>query len=1157
MSFLIKTLLGDGVVHPPEDGVDKDKPSTQEEQGKQRVPTRTLILRIQSCTVAQDRRDALKELLSCTDLPYVMAAKEVSYLCNVLRNFPDDEEIVESSLAVLSSITDLAGYPSAPSTYSVSEKEKRRIRDSFLHELISEVPLFLNHVNKGSFWSRFHSVQMLQRLEEYDSSAVHKLLLSSHGIGVLVDILNDNSHGGALRNEGLVLFTAITATDTELQTLLAFDNAFETLFSVVKEEGGLDGGVIVSDCLTIVHNMLRNNKATQKLFREMGCARLLCSLIEAVPEHVKSSMKNIVSQKKQGGTNDGDDAETGFTPLSNVQSVVVLMAVSILSCILREAEAHQEGPTAQDALLQSGVLDPLASLALVGAAVDDAARVEAMRTLAVLLNGRRVGIEKFLQLQVVTLLRGEAPMQVEEWTALRALLHVLLRVEDRVMQTAAAQTIFALLSVPACEGRVGSILLKGFASPSSSPSSSTTKASVTMVASKNILTPDCGSAISSAIFGSSGSTECSGKYYAALLLERLLCIPSAVEEIDLSEQRESTTLPIPKQSTSPVTNNVFIAYVQYVTKCFRGQGEMDLNTLSACFRALLRWIMSSRKAALLFLSNIGCYKTLLQRSGQDNGPVHVRFWAAVLCAALCVTVTKEKLSVTSDVAVPEEQMKTEKRSKSEMDDGTSSVSSSSSSALGRRQLLELFLNYLGGPAIFDSLLFDVKASSPVWSDPPKNAFLKPTPVLYDENIKTMILGIIKDFNGICPSRGRIHELQVSASLDEGAIPSAHASTSDEVLYSNKPLDISSNSAAVNTFLAGQTLPGVALNPPESHDGGDTLSQSNLKSLRESTPEKGEGGEAVATAALREMYETQIATLTQRNTELERELHLLQDQVKFDAEQREAAADRETRQLEEMESLREHIRVLEEALGAEEEQRRVLAQSLNMLEAQLQGARGAPGGGNGNGEALALLEEVRRVTDERDELLVLAGELAESPALRPSDLPSPSPPLPPPSAAPSVAPEAMKEERGGYFHHQLPIGGSESTPSRAQIFDSPEPNNPTGRFSTSSAQQGLQYQYQHHHRLQIPGGAPFERVETNGHDRGGIMSNIPVDGGRNPFANISSDDFMNNGDGEVPTEEVEKQPVFSTPNQRRSVPLHYNPFANMSDPGPDDDPGDLR
>ncbi|ESL05074.1 hypothetical protein TRSC58_07322 [Trypanosoma rangeli SC58] len=302
MSFLVKTLLGDNVVHPVAHNRAASSAPQQDEEAddaKRRVPTRTLILRVQSCTVAQDRRDALTELQASPDLPYVMAAKEVSYLCHILRSFPDDNDAVESSLALLSGITDLTSYPVGSANYTVSEKEKRRIRDSFLHEIVPEVPLFLNHVKAGGFWTRFHAVQILQRLQEYDSSAVHKLLLSSHGIGVLLDILNDSNHGGALRNEGLVLITSITATDTELQTLLAFDNAFETLFRVIKEEGGLDGGVIVSDCLTIVHNMLRDNKATQKLFREMECARLVCALLKAVPERVRTAIHHTASLKKQ------------------------------------------------------------------------------------------------------------------------------------------------------------------------------------------------------------------------------------------------------------------------------------------------------------------------------------------------------------------------------------------------------------------------------------------------------------------------------------------------------------------------------------------------------------------------------------------------------------------------------------------------------------------------------------------------------------------------------------------------------------------------------------------------------------------------------------------------------------------------------------------
>lgn len=61
----------------------------------------------------------------------------------------------------------------------------------------------------------------------------------------------------------------MTMIDTEVQTLLAFDNAFEALAQLIYAVGGVKGKEVTLECLGIMHNMLRSNKATQKYFREM------------------------------------------------------------------------------------------------------------------------------------------------------------------------------------------------------------------------------------------------------------------------------------------------------------------------------------------------------------------------------------------------------------------------------------------------------------------------------------------------------------------------------------------------------------------------------------------------------------------------------------------------------------------------------------------------------------------------------------------------------------------------------------------------------------------------------------------------------------------------------------------------------------------------
>jgi hypothetical protein len=45
---------------------------------------------------------------------------------------------------------------------------------------------------------------------------------------------------------------------------------FERLLHIVKREGIEDGGIIVCDCLKIMHNILRGNKLTQKLFLQVS-----------------------------------------------------------------------------------------------------------------------------------------------------------------------------------------------------------------------------------------------------------------------------------------------------------------------------------------------------------------------------------------------------------------------------------------------------------------------------------------------------------------------------------------------------------------------------------------------------------------------------------------------------------------------------------------------------------------------------------------------------------------------------------------------------------------------------------------------------------------------------------------------------------------------
>lgn len=86
--------------------------------------------------------------------------------------------------------------------------------------------------------------------------------------------------------EGLLLLTALTPSSTDLQKLVAFENAFDRIFNIIDLEGSLtQGGMLVQDCLSLLANLLRLNVSNQSYFRETGWTKKLANLLkEALKE---------------------------------------------------------------------------------------------------------------------------------------------------------------------------------------------------------------------------------------------------------------------------------------------------------------------------------------------------------------------------------------------------------------------------------------------------------------------------------------------------------------------------------------------------------------------------------------------------------------------------------------------------------------------------------------------------------------------------------------------------------------------------------------------------------------------------------------------------------------------------------------------------------
>lgn len=75
----------------------------------------------------------------------------------------------------------------------------------------------------------------------------------------------------------------MTPASEEIQKLVAFENAFETLCSLMESEGGLThGSEVIADCLSLLANLLRLNIPNQSYFRETGCIQKLAKLLADV-----------------------------------------------------------------------------------------------------------------------------------------------------------------------------------------------------------------------------------------------------------------------------------------------------------------------------------------------------------------------------------------------------------------------------------------------------------------------------------------------------------------------------------------------------------------------------------------------------------------------------------------------------------------------------------------------------------------------------------------------------------------------------------------------------------------------------------------------------------------------------------------------------------
>ncbi|GAA5950474.1 hypothetical protein JCM3765_004560 [Sporobolomyces pararoseus] len=224
----------------------------------------------------EERRAALLGLKGLSrDWKSEVGSRALPILLGVLEDDATQDvetaKAVVETLSLLCEVEEVDGRP-------VRDDSGLRNTDSFL-STPSALHRLLTLLTPTHFYLRFFSLQLLGILLNNKSKEVQSYVLTSPGgIGRLVETLDDSRE--IIRNESLLLIIALTTANAEIQKLLAFEGAFDKLFSIVRNEGGIgSGGIVVQDCLAAIAGLLRWNVSNQNYFRETSCVPLLAPLL--------------------------------------------------------------------------------------------------------------------------------------------------------------------------------------------------------------------------------------------------------------------------------------------------------------------------------------------------------------------------------------------------------------------------------------------------------------------------------------------------------------------------------------------------------------------------------------------------------------------------------------------------------------------------------------------------------------------------------------------------------------------------------------------------------------------------------------------------------------------------------------------------------------
>lgn len=252
----------------------------------------TLCDRVENATLINDRRSAVLGLKAFSrEYRESVVASGLKPLINTLKRDYVDENTVKAILETLlilfirgdgdddltrnwisqQSRLQNGKYPSP-----LVMKQEKQQADQFslwIADAITQsdelVHLLIQLLETGNFHIRLYTIQLLEAVVAARPTRSRSAIISlPTGVSTLVSLLDDIHE--PIRDEAILLLMAVVNESSHVQVLVAFENIFGRLFTIIEEEGGLRGSLVVNDCLSLIHNILKYNTSNQTLFLETG-----------------------------------------------------------------------------------------------------------------------------------------------------------------------------------------------------------------------------------------------------------------------------------------------------------------------------------------------------------------------------------------------------------------------------------------------------------------------------------------------------------------------------------------------------------------------------------------------------------------------------------------------------------------------------------------------------------------------------------------------------------------------------------------------------------------------------------------------------------------------------------------------------------------------